>query len=172
MKKFLSILLTLSLILGTASFAFAEEKDTTHTPDQKQAREAYQKLHFDDMNQLVSLRQQTKDARDANSVDAKQIKEKLKTKISINKDSAKDANKTLKDNVKNQLEKAKTIHETIKTQQEEKSKLWSTYKENMKNKDYTTAGLTFKSIIDKKSSILNNLKQRSAILKQVLVSLN
>ena len=266
MKKFMSILLTLSLITGTSTAALAvgndsigtpqtmtSTKSATLTPLQKQAREAYLKIHFDDMNQLVSLRQQTQTAQDASNVDAKQIKDKLKSKTKLDnvsitklkdltsqrkvlitqakelhqhrlslkkqyKDSVKakdvekmksvqqrilrlnnqvgvikakvnaikvqisplkdqlkdikDVNKTLKDDVKNQLAQAKTIHATIKTQEKEKAQLWITYNENIKNKDYTTAGTTFKSIIDKKSAILINIKERITILKQVLSSLD
>lgn len=266
MKKFMSILLTLSLIAGTSTVAFAAGNDTpaanqattstqstTLTPAQKQARDAYLTVHFADMNQLVALRKQTDDARDANNAATKQIKDKLKAKTTLNKDSiaklkdlasqrkaltqqakllqqqrlslrtqyrdavkAKDADKmksiesqvldlnkqvsdikvkddaikaqitplkdqiknirdtnnTLKDNVKNQIQQAKTISETIKTQEQEKAQLWNTYKENIKNKDYTTAATTFKAIIDKKSAILTNIKQRGTILNQVLASLN
>lgn len=266
MKKFMSILLTLSLIAGTSMVAFAEGNDATGTAqtttskqttaltsEQQQARDAYLKIHFEDMNQLVTLRQQTETARDANNADAKQIKDTLKEKTTLNNDSVsklkalasqrktlteqakqlhqkrlplktqykdavkakdvekmktieqqildlnkqvsdlkvkddaikaqilplkdqlqgiKDANKKLRDDVKNKLEQAKTIRVTIKIQGEEKAKLWVTYKENIKNKDYTTASITFKAIIAKKSAMLNNIKQRGTILKQVLTSLN
>lgn len=266
MKKFMSILITLSLIGGPSTLAFAAGTDATTTaqttasaqstsltPEQKQARDAYLKVHADYMNQLTTLRQQTKEAEEANNAVAKQIKDKIKSKTALNSDTvsklkdlasqrkalvdqakqlhqqitslkskykdassakdtatmssikqqiqdlssqvkdikakddaiktqisplkdqvkiAKDANKQLRDSVKNQLQQAKTIHETIKTQENEKTQLWNTYKENIKNKDYAAAETTFKSIIDKKSSILQNIKQRGTILNQVLNSSN
>lgn len=266
MKKFMPILLTLSLIVGTSTVTFAEENTNSGTtqstagtnsakltPEQQQARDEYLKVHFDDMNQLVALRQQTKDAQDANNATAKQIKDKLAAKTAVNKDnttklkdlatqrkalaeqakqlhqqrlslrdeykaavkakdtakmksieqqildlnkqvselkakddaikvqvaplkeqlkSLRDTSKQLKDSVKTQLQQVKTIGDTIKTQEQEKTKLWNTYKENIKNKDYTTAGATFKAIIDKKSAILTNIKQRGTILNNILSSLN
>lgn len=262
----MSILLTLSLISGLSTFAFAEGNAATETTQssassqksdltdaQSQERETYKKIHFNDMNQLVELRKQTKVAQDANNVIAKQIKDNLKAKTALNKDSvaklkplaiqkkglklqtkqlqqqrlslkkqyrdcvkSKDVNKIktisqqilainkqindlkakndalkvqisplksqlkstrdarseLKNGVKDQLKKAKTILETIKTQQQEKTQLWKTYKENIKNKDYTTSGKTFKSIINKKSTILDNIKQRGIIMNQILPSLD
>lgn len=266
MKKFMSILLTLSLISGISTVTFAAANDTTGTtqtttttkdvtltPVQKEARDAYLKIHSEAMNQLVALRQQTEVARDTNNATATQIKDKLKAKTALNSDSVtklkdlasqkktlveqakqlhqqklslktqysdsvkskdvakmktiqqqkldlnkqiidlkakndaievqisplkgqlkstREANSGLKKDVKAQLLKAKSIHETIKTEQQEKAKLWVTYKENIKNKDYTTAAVTFKSIIDKKSTILSNIKERGTILNQVLASLN
>lgn len=266
MKKFMSILITLSLIGGPSTLAFAagtdastaaqtttSAKSTTLTPEQKQAKDAFLKVHSDYMNQLTTLRQQTKEAEAANSTVAKQIKDKLKSKTTLSAEdtaklkdlatqrkalvdqakqlhqqitslksqykdaetakdkskmssikqqiqdlnsqlkdikakedaintqlaplkdqlkSIKDGNKQLKDNVKSQLQQAKTIHETIKTLDNEKTQLWNTYKENVKNKDYAAAETTFKAIIDKKSSILDNIKQRGTILNQILSSLN
>lgn len=265
MKKFLSVLLTLSLVAGTSVVTFAEGNASTTatsdaaaqaaklTPEEQQARDEYLKVHFEDMNQLVTLRQQTRDAVAANNETAKQIKEKLKAKTAIDKDTAakfkdlasqrkalvekakqlhqqrltlrsqyrdavkardvekmknieqqildlnkqitdlkaqddaikaqiaplkeqlksmRDSNKQLRADVKSQLQQAKTIGETIKTLQQEKAQLWKTYAENIKSKDYTAAETTFKQIIEKKTAILNDIKQRGTILNQVLASLN
>lgn len=265
MKKFLSVLLTLSLVAGTSVVTFAEGNDSTAatqdaaaqntklTPEEQQARDEYLKVHFEDMNQLVTLRQQTRDAVAANNETARQIKEKLKAKTTIDKDTAaklkdlasqrkalaekakqlhqqrltlrsqykdavkardvekmktieqqildlnkqvtdlkaqddtikaqiaplkeqlksmRDSNKQLRANVKSQLQQVKTIGDTIKTLQQEKAQLWKTYAENIKNKDYTAAGATFKQIIEKKTAILNDIKQRGTILNQILASLN
>jgi len=266
MKKFMSILITLSLIGGSATLALAAGTDantdvqtttstqsTNLTPEQKQARDAYLKTYSEEMSQLTTLRQQTKEAQEANNTVAKQIKDKIKSKTTSNGDnvsklkdlaaqrkalveqakqlhqqvislrsqykdaanakdtakmssikqqiqdlnsqvkdikakndaikaqiaplrdqlkSTKDANKQLREDAKSQLQKAETIRETIKTQENEKTQLWNTYKENIKNKDYAAAETTFKSIIDKKASILENIKQRGTILNQILSSLN
>lgn len=266
MKKFMSILITLSLIGGPSTLVFAAGTDTTTaaqtttstqstslTPEQKQARDAFLKVHSGDMNQLTTLRQQTKEAEEANKAVAKQIKDKTKSKTTLNGDTvsklkdlgsqrkalvdqekqlhqqitslksqykdaasvkdtakmssikqqiqdlnnqvkdiktkddaiktqiaplkdqvkaARDVSKQLSDNVKSQLQQAETIRQTIKTQENEKTQLWNTYKENIKNKDYTAAETTFKSIIDKKVSILDNIKQIGTIRNQVLNSLN
>lgn len=266
MKKILSLLLTLALVAGTSTVALAEgstpsqttttaatTQNTALTPEQQQARDAFLKVYYDDMNQLVTLRQQTQTAVDANNAVSKQIKDKLKAKTTLNPDtvsklkdlasqrksiadqakqlnqqritlktqykaavsakdvdkmksieqqildinnqintlkanaasiktqlaplqeqlkSMKDSNKQLKDNVKSQLQQANTIHDTIKTQEQEKTQLWNTYKENIKNKDYSAAENTFQAILAKKSSILDNIKQRGTILNQVLSSLN
>ncbi|MDP4085280.1 MAG: hypothetical protein Q8934_11790 [Bacillota bacterium] len=261
MRIILSIFLTFSMVTGITTMAFAEGNDTTGatttntqlTQEQKQAREAFLSVYFDDMNQLVTLRQQTDDAVKANTDLVKQIKDKVKEKTGMNSDvlskvkdlinqrkalieqakqlrqqrislrsqyrdavkakdvnqmksieqqltdlngkvsdlkaqndtlksqisplrdqlkSTRDANEQLKGNVKEELQQAKTIRETIKTEQQEKAQLWNTYKENIKNKDYATAGTTFKQIIDKKAAILGNIKQISSILNQVLSSLN
>lgn len=266
MKKFMSILIALTLIGGTSTLALAAGTDTTTaaqtttssqstslTPEQKQARDAYLKVHADLLNQLTTLRQQTKEAQEANNAVAKQIRDKIKSKTTLNGDTAsklkdlasqrknlvdqakqlhqqmtslrsqykdaasvkdtakmssikqqiqdlnsqikdikakneaiktqieplkdqlkaaKDANKQLKENVKNQLQQAEAIRQTIKIQENEKTQLWNTYKENIKNKDYAAAETTFKAIIDKKSSILQNIKQRGTILNGVLSSLN
>jgi chromosome segregation ATPase len=255
MKKFMVTLLTLSLIAGMSTVAFAEGDSTTSTTltsEQKQARDVYLTVHFEDMNQLVTLRKQTEEARDANNATSKLIQEKLKTQTTLNKDSItklkdlasqrkalvtqakqvheqrlalreqykafvkakdvekmksiekqildlnkqisdikvkdealrvqitplqeqlkgmRDANKQLKIAIKTQLEQVKTIGETIKAQEQEKTQLWNTYKENINNKDYTAAGITFKAIIAKKTAILNNITQRGTILNQVLTSL-
>jgi len=264
MKKLISMLITLSLIGGSSTVTFAAGNSTTTTsnaastqaanltPQQQQARDAFLKVYFDDMNQLVALRQQTQTAVDANNGVAKQIKDKLKAKITISSDTitqlkdlvsqrkilidqakqfqtqrislrsqyedaitakditkmksieqqilalnnsvsdvkAKDAgikaqitpmqsqlktmrdtNNQLKADVNTALSQAKAIEATIKTQEQEKAQLWSTYKENMKSKDYSAAETTFKAIIDKKSSILDNIKQRGTILNQILSSL-
>ncbi len=266
MKKFMSILITLSLIGGSSTLAFAagtdastaaqtttSAKSTSLTPEQKQAKDAFSKVHSDYMNQLTTLKAQTKEAEESNSAVSKQIKDKLKSKTTLSADDAaklkdlssqrkdlvsqakqlqqqitslksqykdavsskdtatmsslkqqiqdltskvkdikakeeaintqlvplknqlksiKDGSKQLKDNAKIKLQQAETIHETIKTLDSEKTQLWNTYKENVKNKDYATAETTLKSIIDKKSSILDNIKQRGTILNQVLSSLN
>ncbi|MDP4089873.1 MAG: hypothetical protein Q8930_11460 [Bacillota bacterium] len=265
MKKFISALLTLSLVLGTSTAVFAEGNDTTAatqeaaqssaqlTPEQQQARDAYLKEHFDDMNQLVALRQQTRDAVSANNDTSKQIKEKVKAKTTQGKDmssklkdlasqrkalveqakqlqqqrlslrsqyrdavkardvdkmksmeqqildlnkqvadlkaqddaikaqvaplkdqlkSMRDSNQQLKDNVKTQLQQAKSIGDTVKALEQEKAQLWKDYAENIKNKDYTAAGTTFKQIIEKKSAILEDIKQRGVILNQILTSLS
>jgi chromosome segregation ATPase len=256
MKKFIVTLLTLSLIMGMSTVAFAEGDSKASpaalTSEQKQAREAYLTVHFEDMNQLVALRKQTEEARDANNATSKLIQEKLKAQTTLNKDSItklkdltsqrktlvaqakqihvqrlalreqykvavkakdvekmksietqilalnkqisdikvkdealkaqitplqeqlkglRDANKQLKEVIKNQLQQAKTIGETIKAQEQEKTQLWNTYKENINNKDYTAAGITFKAIIAKKTAILNNITQRGTILNQVLASI-
>lgn len=264
MKKFMVILLTLTLITGTSMVVFAEGNATTATTtavaegttltlEEQQAREAYLKIHFEDMNQLVALRAQTEEARVANNAAAKQIQEKLKAKTTLNKDSIaalkdlasqrkaltaqakklhqqrltlreqykaavkakdvekmkniesqildlnkqisdikakddaikakitplkdqlkliKDENSKLRADIKSKLQAAKTFQDTIKTQEHEKAELWVTYKENIKNKDYNTAGTTFKAIIEKKTAILINIKQRGTILNQALASLN
>lgn len=261
MKKFIVIFLTLSLILGTPTIAFAEGNDTSSqtsqntnlTPDQQQDRDSFLKVYFDYMNQLVALRQQTIDAQNANNTIVKQIRDKLKSKTVLNSDtvsklkdlanqrkalidqakqlhqqrltlrdqykdavkardlnkmqsieqqildlnsqindlkakddsikaqiaplrdqlkSMTDQNKQLKDSIKSQLDQAKSILQTIKTQEQEKAQLWNTYKDNIKNKDYSNAEATFKAIIDKKSAILTNIKERGTILNQILSSLN
>ncbi|MGY0374670.1 hypothetical protein [Clostridium sp. JNZ J1-5] len=183
-KKIISILITLSLAVGASTIALAEGNDATTatqvttstkneklTLEQKQAKDAYLKVHLNDKNQLLLLRQQTKDAMEANKAVYKQIKDKIREKTKLNT-KEKGANKELKNNVKDQLKQVKAMQETIKTQQQEKKQLWNTYKENIKNKDYTAAEAIFKSIIEKKTSILENIKQKSAILNKVLASLN
>lgn len=266
MKKIISVLVAISLITGTSTAVFADPSATgatastlgitqskNLTPAQQQARDAFLKVYYDLMNQLVALRQQTQSAVEANNSTLKQIKDKLKAKTSISSDtlsklkelakqrkdlnsqaknlhqqrvslksqykdavkakdlekmksieqqildlnkkisdlkaqddaikaqiaplkeqlkSLRDANKQLKSSVKTQLQQAKTIQETIKTQEQEKAKLWNTFRENIKDKDYTAAEATLKAIIDKKSAILDNIKQRGTILNQILSSLN
>lgn len=160
-------------------------------PAQIQARKAYIKLHIVDIKQLAALRLQTAAAQKSSNADAKLIKDTVNAKVVSNKESIiklkeqpsqkkvlgeqvksiKQANKDLKEKIKNQVKLGKTIHETIKSQEKEKAQLWSTYKENIKNKDYTTAGLTFKAIIEKKTAILGNINKRKIILDQVLTSL-
>lgn len=265
MKKMISFLLTLALVTGTSTMAFAEGSDNTATqeastaqstkltPQEQQARDEYLKVHFEDMNKLVDLRQQTRDAVAANNAAAKQIKEKEKGKTELNQDTvtklkdlasqkkalgeqgkqlqqqrlslknqykdavkardtekmktieqqildinkqvadlksqnetikaqisplkdelsgARASNKTLRQDVKNQLQQVKTIGDTIKSQEQEKSQLWKDYAGEIKNKDYEAAGTTFQKIIEKKSAILDNIKQRGTILNNILASLN
>lgn len=126
MKKFMVILLTLSLITGTSAVAFAEGNITTSvnpttttttspqsvalTPEQQQARDAYIIVHFDDMNKLVALRKSTEDARALNNTASKQIQEKLKAKTTLNKDSIA-ALKDLATQRKDLVAQGKQLHE-------------------------------------------------------------
>ena len=140
MKKFMSILLTLSLISGLSTVAFAEGNVTTETTQtsassqkssltdaQKQERETYLKIHFEDMNQLVELRQQTKIAQDANNVVTKQIKDKLKAKTVLNKDSVAEL-KTLASQKKALTVQAKQL-------QQQRLSLKKQYRDSVKSKD-------------------------------------
>lgn len=134
-------------------------KDAVKAKDVDKMKSIEQQI-LDLNNQISELK--SKD--DAIKAQIDPLKEQLK--------NIKDSNKELKDNTKNQLEQAKSIQETIKALEQEKTQLWTTYKENIKNKDYTAAEATLKSILDKKTSILANVKQRGTILNQVLSSLN
>ena len=98
-----------------------------NTGEQKQAREAYLKVHFDDMNQLVTLRQQTEDARDANNVDTKQIKDKLKAKTTLNNDST--------SKLKDLASQRKALVAQAKKLQQQRLSLKKQYKDSVKAKD-------------------------------------
>lgn len=260
-------ILSLFMVTGATTLAFADSNDTTGntttstnntqtvqlTPEQQQQRAAFVKVYYDDMNQLVSLRQQTENLVKTNKGIVQQIKDKIKSKTGLNEDdvsnlkdlasqrkalinqikqlhqqrlslrsqyrtavNAKDVNKMqsieqqildlnnqisdlkvqynsikdqltplrsqlqsmrnanhqLRENVSSQMQQVNAIRATAKTQEQEKAILWNTYRENIKNKDYASAEVTFKQIIDKKSVILDNIKGISTTLNQILTSLN
>jgi chromosome segregation ATPase len=266
-RMMLSTVLSLSIVTGASQFAFADSTNTSGsttaapagtqtvqlTPDQQQQRDAFIKVYYNDMNQLVALRQSTEAAVKTNQGLIQQIKDKVKAKTGLNADdvsklkdlagqrkslveqakqlqqqrlslraqyqdavkakdvnkmqsieqqvlalnsqisdvkakndsiksqvaplrsqlqSMRNANKQLRGNVSSQMQQVKTIRATVKTQEQERAALWNAYKENIKNKDYASAEATFNQIIDKKSAILDNIKQINTVLNQILSSLN
>jgi chromosome segregation ATPase len=259
MKRIMTLLLTVAFLAVPARAAFAEGTEVTKqkkavvTEEQKQARQQYMTIHLELMNQLTELRIETRAAVEVNNSTAKTIKEKLKTKATVNKEKitelkgleteaktlieqakqiqqqretvktqykeavkARDLdkmkilqvqmtdlnsqfidvkgklevikaeaqplkeemtafmenNKSVKENVKVELQQAKALSETISTQREEKAKLWEDFRENIKNKDYSSAENTLKNIIEKKAAILENIKKRGEVLAGILDSLS
>ena len=125
MKKIISILIALTLIAGTSTAAFAESgtagssasasissaaQSTNLTPEQQQARDAFLKVYFDLMNQLVALRQQTQAAVEANNSTVKQIKDLLKSKTTISSDTLSEL-KDLASQRKSLTEQAKQLNQ-------------------------------------------------------------
>lgn len=127
-----------------------------------------------DLEKMKTL--QTKIAELNNEI--KNIKEELqsiKTEAEPLKEEIKilrEGNKQLKENAKTQLQEVKALGDDIRTQQEEKEQLWLTYKENIKNEDYSSAKNTLKMIIEKKTSILEDIKKRGQELTEILATLS
>jgi chromosome segregation ATPase len=258
MKKLLTLLLTMILLATPFTTALAEgtadttQEKTALSEEQKLAKEAYMAVHFDLMNQLTELRNETRAAVEANNSTAKTIREKLKGKDEVNQETVtevkelaagtktlgeqgkqihqqrvtlrtqyreavkarnldkmkalqqqmtdlnseikeikeklqsikaeaqplkekiklvREGNKQLKENIKTELQQVKELGDSIKAEQEEKPQLWDTYKENIENKDYEAAESTLKKIIEKKASILEDIKKRGEELNDILASL-
>jgi predicted nucleic acid-binding Zn-ribbon protein len=171
-KKIMVILLTLSLIAGTSTVAFAEGNSTTDTtetttspksvnltPEEQQARDAYLKVHFDDMNQLVTLRKQTQEAQDANNAAAKQIQEKLKAKTALNNDSVAKL-KDLASERKALIAQAKKLHE-------QRLSLREQYKAAVKAKDVDKMKSIQQQILDLNKQVTDLKAKEDAIKTQI-----
>lgn len=172
MKKILSALLTISLISSMSTIAYAEGNDTTTpaqtvkaaqnetlTPEQKQARDAFLKVYYDYMNQLVALRQQTQEAQTANNTAAKQIKDKLKAKTALSSDTVSKL-KDLAAQRKSLVEQAKQLHQ-------QRLSLRTQYKDAVKAKDVDKMKSIEQQILDLNNQISDLKAKDDAIKAQI-----
>jgi len=65
-----------------------------------------------------------------------------------------------------------TQHAKIAAEVTAKEALWVTYRSDIKSKSYADAGITFQSIIDTKTQILQDIKNNTTNLNAILAALN
>lgn len=106
------------------------------------------------------------------------IRQQIQTNIAQIKplrDQAKaysDAIKAKKAQLQPSIQQEKDIHTKIINEQKAKDALWQTFSANIKAKDYTAAGNTLQLIINAKTQIISDIKNRGVILTNILNTFN
>ena len=110
--------------------------------------------------QITPLKTQSK----ANSTTNAPIKDQVKA-VNVKIQALKTAIEPLR-----QVEN--TQHAKIAAEVAVKEALWVTYRSDIKSKNYADAAITFQSIIDKKTQILQDIKDNTTNLNAILAALN
>jgi chromosome segregation ATPase len=154
MKKVISTVLALSMVLGTATISKAAGTATPLTPEQQEARQKYLPIHLEKMTQLTDLRAQTKTAVDNNNNLAKQIKDKVQSL------KASQQNKDSIASIKATLQKNKDLVAQAKDLNNQRADAQAKFREAVKAKDTAAAN-------DAKNTILNLNSQIESIRQQI-----
>lgn len=154
MKKIISTVLALSMILGTSTITRAEEpaSDSALTQEQKEARQKYLPIHLEKMTQLTDLRAQTKAAVESNNNIAKQIKEKAKS-------NSPKQNQEAIDNIKAVVAKNKELAAQAKTLHSQRLEAQKQFRDAVKARD-TAAAASAKDKVTALNSQIEALRQQ------------
>lgn len=153
MKKVISAVLALSMVLGTATISKAAGATTPLTPEQQEARQKYLPIHLEKMTQLTDLRTQTKTVVDNNNNLTKQIKDKVQSV----KDSQQ--NKDTIASIKSTLQKNKDLVAQAKDLNNQRAEAQKQFKEAVKAKDTTAANAAKEKVLALNSQI-ESLRQQ------------
>lgn len=152
MKRIISTILMVIMLLGTSTVAFAEGTTTSPQPnltsEQQQARDQFLSVYLDKMTKLADLRAQTKAAEDANNTIASQIKVKEKAS------TASQQNQDAIDKIKTVAQQNKDLVTQAKTLNTQRVTLRKQFDEAVKNRDTNTAA----SLKDQILSITNQIE--------------
>lgn len=170
MKAVLSGLLTLTLVTGVSSLAFAEGTATTDqtststgntalTAQQQQQRDNFLKVYYDDLNQLVSLRQQTQSAAEANHTLVGQIKDKVKAKAGIDP--------AVLSQLKDLASQKKSLITQVKQLHTQRLSLKSQYRDAVKAKDVEKMKTLEQQMLDLNSQITTLKSKNDAFKAQI-----
>ncbi|WML33091.1 hypothetical protein [Clostridium sp. OS1-26] len=70
------------------------------------------------------------------------------------------------------IQQNKDLHQKIVQEETAKNQLWKSYSDQIKARDFTSAGNTLQSIIDAKTQIIKDIKANGDILNQLLNAIN
>ena len=103
-----------------------------------------------------------------------QIKDKRAQITALNNGNKKDKEelKSLKAKVQELLDQEKSIREQIEKLREVKETYLASFKSDLENFKFEEAGKDYTNIVETKASIVDLLKQRQTVLKEILTKLN
>lgn len=86
--------------------------------------------------------------------------------------AARDAKKQKLQQLQPLMQQDKDLHQKIVKEEAAKNQLWTSYANQVKVGDFTSAGNTLQSIIDAKTQIIKDIKAKGDVLNQLLNAIN